>query len=54
MVNSDQTWRKFSKHFLDIGFFRFAQDWNIKKFVYGASLGFDYWSFSPKEVMIMK
>ena len=54
MVNSDQTWRKFSKHFLDIGFLRFAQDWHIKKFVYGASLGFDYWSFSPKEVMIMK
>ena len=54
MVNSDQTWRKFSNNYLDYGFLRFAQDWNIKKFVYGASIGYDYWDFSPKEDMIMK
>jgi len=57
MVNSDQTWRKYSRNssrFLDIGFLKFAQDWNIKKFVYGASIGFDYWDFSPTEDLIMK
>ena len=56
MVNSDQTWRKFGKNsnYLDYGFLRFAKDWNIKKFVYGASLGYDFWDFSPKEDMIMK
>ena len=54
MVNSDQTWRKFDNHYLDYGFLKFAQNWNIQKFVYGASVGFDYWSFSPKEDLIMK
>ena len=42
MVNSDQTWRNFYKPFLDVGFLKFAENWNIKKFVYGASLGNDY------------
>ena len=41
MVNSDQTWRKFDKHFYDIGFLKFAKNWNISKFVYGASLGYN-------------
>ena len=54
MVNSDQTWRKFDNHYLDYGFLKFAQNWNIQKFAYGASVGFDYWSFSPKEDLIMK
>ena len=56
MVNSDQTWRKFGRNYnyLDYGFLRFAQNWKIKKFIYGASLGFDYWNFSPKEDMLMK
>ena len=54
MVNSDQTWRKFSNYFFDYGFLRFARNWNIKKFVYGTSIGFDYWPFTPKEDMIMK
>jgi polysaccharide pyruvyl transferase WcaK-like protein len=54
MVNSDQTWRKFTKNYLDYGFLRFAQFWKIKKFVYGASIGYDYWDFSPKEDIILK
>ena len=37
MVNSDQTWRKFStKHFYDIGFLKFAKNWKIPKFIDGA------------------
>lgn len=47
MVNSDQTWNKY-KFFLDIGFLKFAEKWNIPKFVYGASLGHDFWQFSKK------
>ena len=40
MVNSDQTWRIWNKkYYLHIGFLKFAQNWNIKKFVYGASIG---------------
>ena len=49
MVNSDQTWRKFDQHFLDYGFLKFAENWNITKFVYGASLGFNYWNISNKD-----
>ena len=54
MVNSDQTWRRFDKHFLDYGFLRFAKNWNKTKFVYAASLGFDYWDFKPQEDMIIR
>ena len=57
MVNSDQTWRrsnKTNKRFYDIGFLRFAKNWNIPKFVYAASLGFDYWTFSKKDEKIAK
>ena len=49
MVSSDQTWRKFDKHFYDYAFLKFAQNWNIKKFVYGASLGFDDWKLSYED-----
>ena len=54
MVNSDQTWRKFDKHFYDIGFLKFAKNWNIPKFVYGASLGFSDWKLTKKEEIIIK
>ena len=37
MVNSDQTWGKFDKDFYDIAFLKFAKDWKIRKFIYGAS-----------------
>ena len=40
MVNSDQTWRKFDRHFFDYGFLRFAKNWKKIKFAYAASLGF--------------
>ena len=54
MVNSDQTWRKFDNNFYDIGFLRFATNWNITKFVYGASLGYDYWALSSNDEKIAK
>lgn len=46
MVNSDQTWNSPRKYLLDQGFLRFAKNWKIPKFVYGASLGHDYWKYS--------
>lgn len=54
MVNSDQTWRKFDKHFYDYGFLKFAQNWNIKKFVYGASIGYDDWKLTYEDDQIAK
>ena len=54
MVNSDQTWRKFDEHFLDYGFLKFAKNWNITKFIYGASLGYDYWMLSTEDESIAK
>ena len=54
MVNSDQTWRRWSKDFYDIAFLKFAQNWNINKFVYGTSLGFNSWKFSKEDEIIAK
>lgn len=54
MVNSDQSWRKYDNHFYDFGFLRFAKNWNKTKFVYAASIGFDYWDFTPQEDDIIK
>ena len=54
MVNSDQTWRKLDENYLDYGFLKFAANWNIPKFVYAASLGYDYWNFTKKDEKIAK
>ena len=50
MVNSDQTWRKLDKkYFYDYAFLCFARKWKIQKFIYGASLGFDHWTFTKQD-----
>ena len=55
MVNSDQTWRKFSNYyFYDIAFLHFAKNWKKKKIIYGASLGFENWNFSKNDEKIAK
>ena len=54
IVNSDQTWRKFDRHFYDIGFLKFAEKWDIPKFIYGASLGFSKWKMTKLDVNIAK
>lgn len=54
MVNSDQTWRNFDEHFYDYAFLKFAYKWKIKKFIYGASLGYDYWTLSKQDEIIAK
>ena len=54
MVNSDQVWRKDNLHYLDVGFLKFSHNWNIKKFIYGASMGLDFWIFNRNEDRILK
>jgi len=50
MVNSDQTWNYKIPYLLNIGFLSFAKNWNIPKFVYGASLAYDEWK-PPKSIL---
>jgi len=54
MVNSDQVWRKGNLFTLDIGFLNFSQNWNITKFIYGASLGSEFWNYTRNEDMVLK
>ena len=57
MVNSDQTWRKWNKYdksFYDIGFLRFAENWSLPKFVYGASFGHKKWVYTKSDEIIVK
>ena len=53
MGNSDQTWRKWPvnnyKYFYDIAFLKFAEKWDILKFVYGTSLGINIWENFDKD-----
>ena len=54
IVNSDQTWTKYDQNFYDYGFLKFAENWTIPRFIYGASIGSDNWSFSKKDEEIAK
>ena len=61
MVNSDQTWRNWHNKniskdpfFYDVAFLKFAKKWKLTKFVYGASLGLDYWKFNKSHDRIAK
>ena len=54
MVNSDQTWRKTDRHFYDHAFLKFAKNWSIPKFIYGASLGYDSWILTKEDEKIAK
>jgi len=50
LVNSDQTWAYSKGRFLyDIGFLKFSKNWNVKKFVYGASIGSVKWFYNKSE-----
>ena len=47
IVNSDQTWNGHKINvILNRGYLKFAENWAIPRFVYGASLGVNYWKFS--------
>ena len=48
IVDSDQVWAFSFKYILEIGFLSFANNWKIKKIVYGASLGHDHWNVNRK------
>ena len=50
ILNSDQTWVSYDrKYFHDVAFLKFSKNWNIKKFIYGASIGSDKWTFRRKD-----
>ena len=45
MIISDQTWngnKKYTSNLLNVGYLKFAENWTIPRFVYGASLGVNY------------
>ena len=48
IVNSDEVWAYNFNGLIEVGFLSFAKNWNITKFVYAASLGFDHWTSSEK------
>ncbi len=56
VVGSDQIWRPkliaAEKGKIEHCFLDFAEDWKIKRIAYAASLGVDYWEFSPKQTEI--
>ena len=54
IVNSDQSLRKWDKDFYDIAFLKFAANWNINKFTYAVSLGFNTWQYSKNDDKIAK
>jgi len=54
MVNSDQVWRKGNLFCFDIGFLNFSKNWNITKFIYGASLGSETWRYGRNENVVIK
>ena len=55
MVNSDQVWRKkYLDIFYDFAFLYFARNWNIYKFIYGASLGSSEWKFNQTDEKVAK
>lgn len=50
LVNSDQTWTSSNWiYFYDVGFLKFAKNWGVKKFIYGASIGSDKWKYNRTE-----
>ena len=55
MVNSDLSWT-FSekKYFYDNAFLRFAEKWDIPKFIYGASMGTIKWFYTKTDNNIAK
>ena len=55
MVNSDLSWT-FSqkKYFYDNAFLKFAEKWNIPKFIYAASMGTMRWFYSKRDDLVAK
>ena len=54
MVDSDQVWRHGNLFYFDIGFLNFSHNWNITKFIYGASLSSEFWEYKRNEDIILK
>ena len=53
MVNSDQTWHSSFSN-INIGFLKFAENWNVKKFIYAASAGGYNLPFKEDDKILIK
>lgn len=52
IAGSDQIWRKWGETWdIMFYFFDFAQNWDVKKYSYAASLGINTWNFSSEETV---
>lgn len=49
VVGSDQVWRPKYNQNLDDSYLEFAKESLVKKIVYAASFGTDYWEYTPKQ-----
>ena len=55
MINSDLCWTYSNKlYFYDNAFLKFAQYWNVTKFIYAASMGTMRWFFSKRDDIMAK
>lgn len=51
IVGSDQIWRPCMFPNIEDAYLRFTVDWDIKRISYAASLGVDYWEYTPEQTM---
>lgn len=49
IVGSDQIWRPCMFPNIENAYLKFAIDWDIKRVAYAASLGVDYWEYTPEQ-----
>ena len=54
ITGSDQVWRPRYNRFLEDMFLRFAKDARIKKVVYAASFGVDFWEYTDEQTVACK
>ena len=54
IVNSDQVWAHNFRYLFAIGFLSFAKNWNIKKIIYGVSIGHDHWIIQKEKLKSLK
>ena len=55
MVNSDQTWNFYNyKYFYNVALLKFAENWKVKKFIYGTSWGKYEWYYNKSDENLFK
>lgn len=55
MVNSDQTWNFYNyKFFYNVALLKFAENWNVNKFIYAASMAKYNWYYNKSDDELFK